>query len=156
MSEERAREVLRAEARRINVLLAAIFAVLYLSYVGVQVWLLDRAATEALTFGAVVLAGIAVVQYLLLGPSWVRRPGGPVGRAEVLRMTESSRGSPDVVLGDGKVTVQITLPRTTSGLVVGDAVLVSPRLDHGTAMGLVLPEHVTGVRPVLSVRGAAP
>ena len=155
MSEERAREVLRAEARRVRVLLAATFVTLYLGYVGIQVWLLDRSLTEALTFGAVVLVAIALVQYLLLGAPWVRRPHGPVQRAEVLHTARSEGGRQTVVLGDGDVTVRVVLPGTTTGLVVGDTVLVAPRLGGGTAMGLVLPEHVTGTRPVLTVRGTA-
>ncbi|WP_298888958.1 hypothetical protein [uncultured Serinicoccus sp.] len=157
MSEERARDALRAEARRLRVLHAAIFAMLYLGYVGVQVWLLDRSVTEALTFGAVVVLGIGLVQYLVLGAAWVRHPDGPVERAQVLDVAQDARGGPAVVLGggDGGVTVRVVLPRTTTGLAVGDTVLVSPGLGYGSAMGLVVPEHVDGVRPVLTVRGGA-
>ena len=155
MSEDEARPILRAEARRTRLLLALSVLFVLGLYLGFEVWMLGRPLGESLRFGIVLLAGIGLVQYLFLGPVWIRRPGGPLVQARVERVgTAESRGEV-VELARGDVSVRVVMPRGTSGFRRGDTVLVCPRLDYGNAMGLVVPEHVSSTRPVLTVRGTA-
>lgn len=151
MSEERAREVLRAEGRRGRVILLIMLAVIYLGYLAVQVWLLDRSAPLALGIGAVLVIGIGVMQYFFLAAPWVRRPDAPVERVEVLRTTTTGHGGQAVTLGNGSERVRVSLSKKAATFSVGDRVFVSPHLRSHGAMGLLVPEHVTGVPRVLPV-----
>ena len=155
MSEDEARPILRAEARRTRLLLALSLPCVFLLYLGFQLWLLDRPPGESLISAALILCGVGLMQYLFLGPVWIRRPGGPLVQARVERVgTAESRGEV-VELARGDVSVRVVMPRGTSGFRRGDTLLVCPRLDYGNAMGLVVPEHVSSTRPVLTVRGTA-
>lgn len=155
MSEDEARPILRAEARRTRLLLALSLPCAFLLYLGFQLWLLDRPLGESLISAALILCGVGLMQYLFLGPVWIRRPGGPLVEARVARVGTSGSRDEVVVLTRGDVSVRLTLPRGTAGFRSGDTVLVCPRLDYGNAMGLVVPEHVSSTRPVLTVRGTA-
>ncbi|WP_153011693.1 hypothetical protein [Serinicoccus chungangensis] len=127
--------------------------VIYLGYLAVQVWLLDRSATVALGVGAVLVVGIGAMQYFFLAAPWVRRPDASVERVEVLQATTTGHGGQAVTLGDGRDRVRVTLSRTTAIFSVGDTVFVSPRLRPHGSMGVVLPEDVTGLPRVLAVNG---
>ena len=153
MSEERAREVLRAEGRRGRVILLIMLAVVYLGYLAVQVWLLDRSAPLALGIGAVLVVGIGVMQYVFLAAPWVRRPDAPVERAEVLRTTTTGHGGQAVTLGNGSERVRVAVPKKRATFSVGDTVFVSPHLRSHGAMGLLVPEQTTGLPRVLPVNG---
>ncbi|WP_281964741.1 hypothetical protein [Serinicoccus marinus] len=155
MSEAQARRILRAEARRTRLLMALSLPCAFLLYLGFQIWLLDRPLGESLISAALILCGVGLVQYLFFGPVWIRRPGGPLVEARVERVGTSGSRDEVVVLRRGDVSVRVVMPRGTSGFRRGDTVLVCPRLDYGNSMGLVVPEHVSSTRPVLTVRGSA-
>ncbi|WP_066637487.1 hypothetical protein [Serinicoccus hydrothermalis] len=155
MSEGEARRIVRAEARRLSLLLVLSVLLVLGLYLGFQVGLLDRPLAESLRFGIPLLAGIGLVQYLFLGPVWIRRPGSALVGTTVERVSTSGDRDDAIVLTRDDVTVRVGLPRGTSGFRRGDTVLVCPRLDYGNAMGLVVPEHVSSTRPVLTVRGSA-
>ncbi|WP_298747264.1 hypothetical protein [uncultured Serinicoccus sp.] len=153
MTEERAREVLRAEGRRGRVIVLIMLVVIYLGYLAVQVWILDRSVPVALGVGAVLVVGIGAMQYFFFAAPWVRRPDASVERVEVLQSTTTGHGAQAVTLGNGRARVRVGLSRTTPIFGVGDTVFVSPCLRPHGSMGLVMPENVSRLPRVLAVNG---
>lgn len=148
ISEAKAVDIVRAEARRLLVLGAGGLLVAVLVYLVVSVLWLERPVVEAVTRALPLTAAVAVLAYFFQMPRWVRRRGTPVARATVGRVDED-----EIVLQGGpQGEVGVVLPRGTSGFRRGDRVWVSPDLLPAQAVAVVVPRHVTAPRPVINAR----
>lgn len=160
MTEDEARGLVRAAARRVWLVVLVTVLLVFVAYVLVQQALFDRALGPALLNAAGLLLLVALMQIFFFTPAWARRPSGPIVAARVARVDRTGRGHDSVLLrGPGAgagAQVRVDLPRDVSGLTRGDTVRVTPALEPGTTIAVVLPAHVTSGRRVLSLEASAP